>query len=199
MGEVNVRCIIVDNGSSHLQELLELCGRDRSNVVPLLQLAGLKPPADALFVLSGRHQHHPMGQRHPVLDNDDFYRPELDLIASAKHPIIGVCLGFELIAHQAGAKLRKVDQSESGVVDIYPTPEGTNWFTARRLKVAEGHRWVVEEPPPAYIPLAYSKDGIEAMANLSRRIVGFQFHPEHLTDETDGAAVFKRVIERIIQ
>ena len=192
-----MHCVIVDNGTSHLQELAELCGSKDSTVVPVAGLTEFQAPPDALFVLSGRHQHHSPGDRHPVVDNDQFYRPELDLIAAGEYPIVGVCLGYELIAHQAGAKLVKVQQPESGIVDIYATPEGANWFPGHQLKVAEGHRWVIQEPPPAYIPLAYSKDGIEAIANLSRRIVGFQFHPEHLADETDGAAVFRAVLDRI--
>lgn len=193
-----MRCIIVDNDSSHLPELLQLCGPERTIILPVSELSTSPRPADAIYVLSGRHQHHAPGSRHPVLGNDDFYRPELQLIESGRHPVIGICLGFELIAHQAGAELVKSDRPESGLVDIFPTPEGTNWFPPHQLlKVAEGHRWVVREAPPGYVALAVSKDGIEAIANLSRRIVGFQFHPEHQVDETDGAQVFQRVIERI--
>jgi GMP synthase-like glutamine amidotransferase len=197
MGKVAVHCVIVDNGSSHLRELVQLCGPGRSTVVPVEQLAEFEPPVDCLFVLSGRHQHHAQGDRHPVAGNDAFYRPELKLIGAAKHPIVGVCLGFELIAHQAGARLVQISHPETGTVDIFPTPEGANWFPPHQLKVAEGHRWVVQAPPQGYIPLAYSKDGIEAIANLSRRIVGFQFHPEHNVDNTDGAEVFQSVVERI--
>lgn len=192
-----MRFIIVDNGSSHLQELVQLCGAGKSTVVPVADLPRFSAPPDALYVLSGRHRHHAEGQRHPVQGSDDYYGPELDLIAAAERPIVGVCLGFELIAHQAGAKLIKIDHPEVGVVDIFPTPEGANWFPAHQLKVAEGHRWVVEEAPPGYVTVATSKDGIEAIANLSRRIVGFQFHPEHQIDQTDGAEVFQKVIERI--
>jgi GMP synthase-like glutamine amidotransferase len=122
--------LIVDNGSSHLQELVQLCGPERTTVLPVSQLNTAPRPPDAVYILSGRHQHHEPGQRHPVVGNDDFYRPELELIASGHYPIIGVCLGFELIAHQAGAELVKIDQPEAGIVDIFPTPEGANWFPA---------------------------------------------------------------------
>jgi len=189
--------IIVDNESAHLSELVRLCGPERCTLVSVADLTNLPRPADAVYILSGRHQQHAPGRRHPVVGNDDYYRPEIELIASGRHPIIGICFGFELIAHAAGAELVKIDHAESGEVEIFPTPEGSNWFPPHQLKVSEGHRWVVRDAPPGYVSLATSKDGIEAIANLSRRIVGFQFHPEAATGPSDGVQVFHNVLARI--
>ena len=181
---------IIDNGSIHLKELVQLCGREQSHVVPVDGITKLDPPADGVFVLSG-------SSRRGVIGHEHYYRPELALIAGATIPLVGVCLGFELIAHQAGAELIKVDPPESGLIEIFPTPEGTNWLPRHELKVSEAHRWVVADPPPGYVSLATSKDGIEAIANLSRRIVGFQFHPEWASGSHDGGRIFKTVLERI--
>jgi GMP synthase-like glutamine amidotransferase len=182
--------IVVDNGSTHLRELVRLCGSERTQVVSAGALAHTQLPSDAVVVLSGSHER-------AVLSSLKYYAPELDLIAAATHPIIGICLGFELIAYAAGAELVRLNRPAQGIIEVFPTPEGENWFPAHQIPVAEGHRWVVKEPPPGYLALATSTDGIEAIGNLTRRIIGFQFHPEHSVSQTNGGAVFMNVLRRI--
>ena len=182
--------LIIDNGSSHLGELVRLCGVSRSTVVPVDGISRYKPGQKDIFVLSGSHIRG-------VIGNEDYFKPELDLIATTPSPIIGVCLGFELIAYAAGARLERIPRPESGLVEVFPTEEGQNWFPHHQIKVSEAHRWVVKDVPPGYLSLAKSHDGVEAMANLSRRIVGLQFHPEHIAEGSEGARVFSQVVDRI--
>jgi GMP synthase-like glutamine amidotransferase len=185
-----VRRIIVDNGSKHIRELVRLCGPSVSQVVSPSQLSHVNDQPGTLYVLSGGHHK-------PVLGNDDYYRAELDLIEEAKHPIVGVCLGFELIAYAAGSTLVRLDRGQKGIVEVFPTPEGTELLGPYSLSLSVGHRWAVTEPPPGYVTLATSQTGIEAIGNLSKRIVGFQFHPEYAPEGTDANGVFERLVDRL--
>lgn len=184
-----MKIIVVDNGTIHLSVLKKLCRRPASVVTPqALDLSELTP--DTVVILSGSHTHSVSGSM-------NYYAKELELIERTPCAIIGICLGFELIAYQAGGTLERLPYKEKGVVEVFPTPEGLNWFEAYHIPVAEGHRWILRDTPPGYIELASSTDGVEAIGNLTKRIVGFQFHPEYHTRITNGAAVFHRVLERI--
>jgi GMP synthase-like glutamine amidotransferase len=185
-----MRRIIVDNGTKHIKELVVLCGPGDSLVVKPSQLIDVEDEPGTIYILSGSHTR-------PVIGNEDYYQTELDLIAEAKHPIVGICLGFELIAYQAGARLVRMERQEEGAVQVFPTPEGADLLGPYTLSLAEGHRWAVQEPPPGYLALARSSTGIEAIGNLSKRIVGFQFHPEHAVGDTNTADVFARLLDRL--
>ncbi len=182
--------VIVDNGSHHIRELVELCSTEIVRSIPRADLGSAKFAPHEIIILSGGHSR-------PVVGNEEYFRHELNLLASATNPVLGICLGFELIAHHAGAELIKAAERISGTVEVFPTPEGSNWFGESYLRLAEGHFWVVKDAPAGFMTLATSSDGIEAIANLDHRIVGFQFHPEHLTSSPAGSRVFKRALRRL--
>ncbi len=184
-----MKIVVVDNGTMHLSLLKRLCGQPVTVTSPAA-LDARKFSPDSLVVLSGSHMR-------AVIGSEEYFAKELELIDLAPCPIIGVCLGFELIAYQAGGRLERLPHQEKGVVEVFPTPEGLNWFEAYHIPVAEGHRWVLREAPAGHVELASSTDGIEAIANPTKRIVGFQFHPEFRGRITNGAAVFRHVLERI--
>lgn len=180
---------IVDNGTIHLDQLQRLCG-DGAVVVTPEHIRGQDFSPTDVVVLSGSHTR-------PVAGNLDYFAEELALIDNAPCAIIGVCLGFELIVAAAGGELEQMDHKTVGVVDVAPTPEGLNWFGDYQIPVAEGHRWILRFAPTGYVELARSTDGVEAIANLDRRIVGFQFHPEFHTRLTLGGQAFRQALARL--
>jgi GMP synthase-like glutamine amidotransferase len=184
-----VAVVVVDYGTVHLALLKKLSGQPVKVVTPATLDPGKLAPGDVV-VLSGSHTH-------AVHGSERYFAKELELIRLARCPIIGVCLGFELIAYQAGGILERLPYKEQGIVEVFPTPEGLNWFESYHVPVAEGHRWVLRDAPLGYVELASSTDGVEAIGNLTNRIVGFQFHPEFHGSITNGAALFRRVLDRI--
>ena len=187
-----MKLLIVDNGSNHLSELARLCAEYKVDIIKPgnLKLSALDPYG--AIILSGGHDH-------PVKGNDDYFKDELDLIQKSHLPILGVCLGFELLAYAGGAMLFKLPQAERGTLTVYPTPEGEYWLGDKPIEVFESHRWGVSVEPVGFVALAKSDLGIEALANFSRRQIGFQFHPEHVTDRKASARVFNRALTRLLQ
>ncbi len=135
-----------------------------------------------LVVLSGGHSFS-------VVEHPEKWKNEVDFIRSCKKPIIGICLGFELIAHAYGSTLKRMKNKEKGTIQI---TMGT-----KKFHVFENHRWVVEKTGTKLRSLARSKDGIEAIRHRKKPIYGFQFHPEMFVRKTDGKRLFSQVIRTI--
>lgn len=109
-----------------------------------------------------------------------------DLLRRTVLPVLGVCLGHQAIAHEAGAAVRPAPQPRHGHLsqvrhlgdDLFAgiPPE----FVAVRY-----HSLCVEEPLPEDLePTAWADDGV-LMALRHRRLPrwGVQFHPESVASE----------------
>lgn len=102
-------------------------------------------------------------------------------------PILGVCLGHQIIGHVFGAKVEKGDRPMHGKVTEI-TIDGGEIFQnlPRTYKVTHYHSLIVSsEGFPEELQVdAWSKDGVVmAMSHKSLPIYGVQFHPEALLTE----------------
>jgi GMP synthase (glutamine-hydrolysing) len=133
---------------------------------------------DGLIVMGGPQS--PEGSEMPWLEK------ELDLIRRAHErqlPIVGICLGSQLVAMALGGEVSKMDNGiELGWHDVTFTPggredplhAGLGWS----LPMAHWHRFAVSKLPPDARLLARSEHcGIQAWA-LGLRTYCYQFHPE---------------------
>ena len=118
------------------------------------------------------------------------------------HPILGICLGHQAIAHFFGAKLQQLPSPLHGhgeqLTDIAKDELLFTHYHA--TKVARYHSWVVEKdalPKELCITaLARSDKSIMAIRHTSLPIRGVQFHPEsYLTEE--GADMLRAWIQSI--
>ena len=139
------------------------------------------PPAldgfDAAIVFGGEAQ----------VDEEDAYpwlRPEKDLVAELLQrevPLLGVCLGSQLVADVAGAVVRRAAAPEIGWHEIELTPEGANdpvlGFLPARFESFGWHyyEWLL---PPGAVELARTAACLQAFRLDGRRVWGIQFHPE---------------------
>ncbi|MFA6490215.1 MAG: GMP synthase subunit A [Candidatus Micrarchaeia archaeon] len=117
-------------------------------------------------------------------------------IKKANKPLLGICLGHQLVALSLGGNVMKGKSAEYGVSKIEVDSEGT---------ILEGmpksfNAWVshfdeVVKMPPGFTQLAHSETcGIEAMENLEKKIFSVQFHPE--VWHTEGG---ERIIENFLE
>jgi GMP synthase-like glutamine amidotransferase len=175
--------LVVDNGTKHLARLRKLLKAHRVTVWRYSRIRIAELSKFDAVILSG-------GKTFPVLGYESRLKNELALIHSFRKPILGICFGFELIAHAFGSTLKRLKVKERGILTIRVTRPNSFFGRDKRVRVFEGHRWVVQNPGKQLRVLAVSKDGIEAIQHNTRPIVGVQFHPEMFTNKKRGAAFF---------
>jgi GMP synthase-like glutamine amidotransferase len=133
---------------------------------------------DAVIILGG-----PMA----VYDNLAYLRKEQELIRNAiknETPLLGICLGSQLIAQAAGGRVYKGKRKEIGWYNVYLTPASSNdifrGLTNKTIRIFQWHGDTYDLPANAKI-LAYSD--LYPQAFRIGSAVGIQFHfevDEHL-------------------
>lgn len=116
--------------------------------------------------------------RHPHL------KTELKAIEAALRqdkPVLGICLGAQLLAHVLGAPVRRHPQQEIGWYDLHTTPEGRAdpvlGVLGERSPVFQWHGCSYELPAGA-VQLARTDSCEQQAFRWSRSAYGFQFHLE---------------------
>jgi GMP synthase (glutamine-hydrolysing) len=122
----------------------------------------------------------------PMSANDPFpyVRRELYLISQALRsglPMMGVCLGSQLIAKAAGSPVYRNSAKEIGWYPVYPTPEAASDPLTACLAPSETvFHWHGEtfDLPAGAVWLARSELCAHQAFRLGDRVYGFQFHFE---------------------
>jgi GMP synthase (glutamine-hydrolysing) len=140
-----------------------------------------EPPAellgyDAVMTLGGA-MNADQGERHAWLADEA--RLLRELIEAGK-PLLGLCLGGQLVAGAAGAMVGPAREPEIGWHPVELTAEGRRdpllAPLAPGFEAFQWHSYGFELPPGA-APLARSEVGLQA-ARVGERAWAIQFHPE---------------------
>ncbi len=95
-------------------------------------------------------------------------------------PVLGICYGMQLLAHQLGGRVSPGREREYGFAVLRQDGEPAPLFDGlgRELPVWMSHGDRIDEMPPGFRSLAYSDNSpVAAMAN-DQSLYGIQFHPE---------------------
>ncbi len=130
----------------------------------------------------------------------ELFQPEIDLVRSAKFPVLGICYGHQIIGSAFDAPMRDLGQMFRGyekvsVVKKHPLFDGL----PSDLVVSESHRQELTKVPNEFQHLAQSTTSkVEAMVHRSRPIYGLQFHPERSNDEhPHGRIILQNLLSQI--
>jgi len=96
-------------------------------------------------------------------------------------PILGICYGMQLMAHNLGGKVESADNKEYGKADIEVLDKDAVMFKDLPSKqtVWMSHGDLVTEVPAGFTVSATSANcPIAAMANPEKKLYGLQFHTE---------------------
>lgn len=92
-------------------------------------------------------------------------------------PILGICYGMQLMAHQLGGKVEAMGFTEKGEVDLIIDSE--NSLLSESLKVYMNHGDHVVRLPKGFTNHGNTKDTRYAlMTNTEEKLYASQFHPE---------------------
>jgi GMP synthase-like glutamine amidotransferase len=172
-----MKILLVDNNTKHFKSLTRaLAGHD-------VEIQRYKPKIDFhhldkdLIILSGGG-----GEGFEIDDKDKhgklWYENQMNFIRNADKPVIGICMGFEVMAKAYGQEVPQLNGTVSRSTNINTTEHGWNLFDKHNFQQVESHSWYVPEAPEGFLELARSTDGTEMIFNPDRRQVGVQFHPE---------------------
>ena len=145
---------------------------------PLPALSAL----DALVVMGG-----PMG----VHDDDEhpWMRGEKHLTAAALEagmPVLGICLGAQMIAHVSGARVYRNRFQEIGWFPVEATDEGVSRFKLPRTFEAFHWHGDTFALPHGAVQLARTGACEQQMFAVGTRVLGIQFHCEVTPDDVAG-------------
>ncbi|GAB2190533.1 aminodeoxychorismate/anthranilate synthase component II [Sessilibacter sp. MAH1] len=107
---------------------------------------------------------------------------ELINLVVGKVPIIGICLGHQALVQHFGGLVERAPMVVHGkACDIYHSFHPIFSGLSSTIKVARYHSLVATAIPPDLDIIAVSQDSlVMAIANESKKVVGFQFHPESI-------------------
>lgn len=106
-------------------------------------------------------------------------------------PILGICYGMQLMAHQLGGKVEPIGFTEEGYIDL--VINSTNPLLSNNCKVRMDHGDHITKLPIGFVNHAYTKDNkYSLIMNPERRLYGTQFHPEK-----DESGVLERFVRDI--
>ncbi|MFC1848045.1 glutamine-hydrolyzing GMP synthase [Chloroflexota bacterium] len=101
-------------------------------------------------------------------------------VYESRVPVLGICYGMQLIAHQLGGKVAPGVKREYGLAVLHQNSVATRLFDSLPpdIPVWMSHGDLIAEMPPGFGSLAYTDNSpIAAMGN-DQGIIGLQFHPE---------------------
>jgi GMP synthase (glutamine-hydrolysing) len=148
---------------------------------------------------------------------DSVYDPDArhvdPAILASELPVLGICYGMQLLAHQLGgrvephsgrreygpAELHFVDGAPPGSGDVrdpHALFAGLGIAPEAGLSVWMSHGDSVGEMPPGFVALARSGSGALAAMADGRGRIGIQFHPE-VNHTPQGAAMLENFVLRV--
>jgi phenazine biosynthesis protein phzE len=110
---------------------------------------------------------------------------------AANAPVLGVCLGHQILAHTLGLRAVRLEQPDQGRqldIDLFGTPYTVGFYNS----------YVVQAPTDPTPGLTFSLDatGQRVQAIRGNALSSFQFHPESVLT-TDGLGILRTELARL--
>jgi GMP synthase (glutamine-hydrolysing) len=103
-----------------------------------------------------------------------------DYVFSSGLPVLGICYGMQLLAHQLGGRVAPSQRREYGLAVLQVDDSASPLFAGlpRSFPVWMSHGDQVTALPPGFRSLAHSDNSPVAVMADDARLFGLQFHPE---------------------
>jgi GMP synthase (glutamine-hydrolysing) len=184
-----MKALIINNSTTFLAKLLALCSDCdiETKVVSRAKFRQKMVDGFDLVILSG-------GRIFNVVDHQERYTEQITLLRESSIPILGICLGCELICKTFGGQLAKDGKKINGYISFPVNNKEKIFNDLQEVKVFESHRYQISSLGQNLIGLARSQYGYEVIQVASKMIYGFQFHPEANKETNSGKVLFKNFL-----
>ena len=105
-----------------------------------------------------------------------WYEDEMSFVLNCDKPLIGICMGFEVICAAHGQKIHETPVLTQGFKQVSTTTKGRKIIGKSQLEQFESHYWQLRSVPKDFEVLAESDTGIELIRK--GKLFASQFHPE---------------------
>lgn len=175
-----MRILLVDNNTKHKKSLLDsLHGHE---VETVFYHPGLKindANKDLIILSGGGGEGREIDDKSPM--GDLWYKDEIEFVQRSTKPIIGICMGFEIICRAFGNKVQEMDELVEGFRHLKAGGRDSLVVNREQIRQFEAHKWHVERlEGKDFKVLARSATGVEMIKhhNSKKPIIATQFHPE---------------------
>jgi GMP synthase (glutamine-hydrolysing) len=130
------------------------------------------------------------------------YDPKAPLAPSyiyeSKLPVMGICYGMQVLAHQLGGQVTPGTKHEYGHAVLHLSATGSPLFAdlPDSSPVWMSHGDKIEKLPPGFVDLAYTENSPLAIMGKDDKIFGLQFHPE-VAHTPEGKKILKNFVYRV--
>jgi GMP synthase (glutamine-hydrolysing) len=139
----------------------------------------------AAVLVFGGAMHADQDRYHPWLREENFF---LQQLLDLHRPVLGICLGAQLLAKAAHARVFPADEAEIGWYSVELTDDAADDPLAGRLPQRfDAFQWhyYTYEVPAGGVELARSSVCTQAF-RLGENAWGVQFHPEVTLEQVEG-------------
>ncbi len=182
--KTNMKILLVDNHTEHKEALASALEGYEVEIQKYRPGLNFHTEGKDLVILSGGG-----GEGKEIYDVHGaghlWYQDEIDFVLKCDKPILGICMGFEVIARAYGGNIEEIGRLVEGYKNIQLNGLGKSLLSQPKVKQFESHRWCLRKAPKGFKVLADSETGVEIMKKGN--ILATQFHPEkggtlHLKD-----------------
>ena len=115
-------------------------------------------------------------------------------------PILGICYGLQVLAHQLGGKVVPGNMREYGHAVLHQNDSTSPLFAdlPSSMTVWMSHGDQVQELPPDFRPIAHTDNSSVAVMGNDSGVFGLQFHPE-VVHTPDGKKIIENFLYHVCQ
>lgn len=180
-----VKILVVNNGTAYLKEIKNSLNSFEYFVIDFRDLDFKKTKKFTHIILSGGKE---------KLDFDKF-KEQIKIINKLNKPILGICFGYQLISKNFKSEIEKMPKYRKGKLKIKIIKKDKIFKNLKnKIEIYHDHGYNAKNIKKNLIVLAKSKDGGEIIKHKTKKIYGFQFHPEK---SRDGLKLIKNFITLI--
>ena len=166
-----IKVLVVNNYTKYSDDLLHILKGCDVTITSPERLDEMNLDHFQRIILTG-------GSIFAIRRNETMYEQELKLIRECRVPLLGICLGCELIALAFDGSIQRRDTRIRGFDNLDVDTDDSLFQDINGVTIYHNHIWEITKVPSLFEILLEDKHGPIAIKHNQLPIYGVQFHPE---------------------